>query len=518
VNRPLSSRAREWLFFGLCVAIFLPRAYVAARDVGIIWSDEIFQTLEQGHRVAFGYGLVPWEFRDGVRSWLVPGVIGCAMKLLAALGVASGTSLAAGVKLLFAALAALAFYPLLRIAYAEAGLAAALLLGCAAVAFPAHLIYSGRAMTEVACTPFLTWGLWLLWPWGMGRVGRRVARTGLVRTKSAWAGAGPMFAAGALLGLAALVRYQVGILLPVVAVIVAFRRSLGAAVLVAAGMATLLLLGGLLDWATWGSPFHSLVGYVRSNLGEGGASQWGIAKHGFYLRFMMRANGAFMVLLLLGFVAALRRAWPLALLVLAFFLVHTFIPHKELRFLFPVVPLFLLCAAIGLAALVAKLPFSRGRRLAVAQGLAALLFVGFVARAPGVEFRDIGQRMDAPGHGGPTSDSVWGAYSERIRFFAQAGQSADLCGLAVPNVIGYWTGGYTYLHRPVPLLWYGWHADYEAANYVLLGPGQTMTDPRYHKVAAAGDQVLYRRDGGCAAPPRASAVYGRMSPAGVPGV
>src|ERR1700682_1934770 len=34
--------------------------------------DENFQLLEQAHRIAFGYGVVPWEFRDGIRSPILP--------------------------------------------------------------------------------------------------------------------------------------------------------------------------------------------------------------------------------------------------------------------------------------------------------------------------------------------------------------------------------------------------------------------------------------------------------------
>ena len=34
--------------------------------------DENFQLFEQAHRIAFGYGVVPWEFRDGARSPVLP--------------------------------------------------------------------------------------------------------------------------------------------------------------------------------------------------------------------------------------------------------------------------------------------------------------------------------------------------------------------------------------------------------------------------------------------------------------
>ena len=102
MNGPVNLRKPVWLWLGLCVAILAPRAYLAVHDQGVIWADEIFQTLEQGHRLAFGYGLVPWEYQSGARSWLLPGVIGGFMKLLAKLGLDQGLGLVVGTKLLFA--------------------------------------------------------------------------------------------------------------------------------------------------------------------------------------------------------------------------------------------------------------------------------------------------------------------------------------------------------------------------------------------------------------------------------
>ncbi len=34
--------------------------------------DVIFQYLEQAHRLVYGYGYVPWEYRFGTRNWLLP--------------------------------------------------------------------------------------------------------------------------------------------------------------------------------------------------------------------------------------------------------------------------------------------------------------------------------------------------------------------------------------------------------------------------------------------------------------
>src|SRR5262249_19001948 len=44
--------------------------------------DEVFQTLEQAHRLVFGTGLVPWEFIYGTRSWVLPGALAGLMMLV----------------------------------------------------------------------------------------------------------------------------------------------------------------------------------------------------------------------------------------------------------------------------------------------------------------------------------------------------------------------------------------------------------------------------------------------------
>jgi hypothetical protein len=43
--------------------------------------DEVFQFLEQAHRLVFGQGIVPWEFLVGLRSWLIPLLLAGPMEL-----------------------------------------------------------------------------------------------------------------------------------------------------------------------------------------------------------------------------------------------------------------------------------------------------------------------------------------------------------------------------------------------------------------------------------------------------
>src|SRR5580693_9349596 len=104
---PKAARAERIAIGVILVAAALPRLWAAWVDQGVFWPDELFQNLEQAHRFAFGFGLRPWEFRLGARSWLLPGALGLWMKLLAGLGMDSAPALVRGAKLAMAALSLL---------------------------------------------------------------------------------------------------------------------------------------------------------------------------------------------------------------------------------------------------------------------------------------------------------------------------------------------------------------------------------------------------------------------------
>lgn len=51
------------------------RLWLALTDHGIYWPDEVYQSVEPAHRMAFGYSMVAWEFVVGARNVLLPGLI-----------------------------------------------------------------------------------------------------------------------------------------------------------------------------------------------------------------------------------------------------------------------------------------------------------------------------------------------------------------------------------------------------------------------------------------------------------
>ncbi|MGH7440227.1 MAG: hypothetical protein ACRENE_31430, partial [Polyangiaceae bacterium] len=96
---------------------------------------------------------------------------------------------------------------------------------------------------------------------------------------------------------------------------------------------------GLLDAVTWGAPFHSLVGYLRFNLLEGKAAQFGVEPFTFYAEVAWTSVGLAVIAIGSGLLFESTKALGPVLIVLAYLLAHSLEPHKELRFLLPVVPL-----------------------------------------------------------------------------------------------------------------------------------------------------------------------------------
>ena len=69
------------IFFGLTA-----RIVVAIVSDNIYHPDEVFQILEQAHRAVFCYGIIPWEFRFGTRSWIPPGFVAAILLVCKGLG------------------------------------------------------------------------------------------------------------------------------------------------------------------------------------------------------------------------------------------------------------------------------------------------------------------------------------------------------------------------------------------------------------------------------------------------
>ncbi len=419
--------ARGLLLVALAVGTIL-RVRLALTDDGLYWPDEIFQSLEPAHRLVFGYGFVPWEFIVGARNWALPGLVAGLMGLARALGLDSAGGYLGFIKVSFALLGTATAWGSYRLARVYGAVPLAAAAGAALLALAAvPLYFAPRAMSENASAPAVVLGLALA-------LAPDASRRALVGGAS-------------LLGLAVMLRLQNGIFCVGLVLLLLARRQWRAAGLCLGVLAVWAGLFGLLDKLTWGQWFHSAIVYVDFNLRLRIGTFWGIAPFSYYGRVLLDGmRGVTLVVGVLGLLG-LRRAPGLALLAASFFVLHAYQPHKELRFLVPSFALFAALVGVGMGELLGLLK-SPHPRAGLALGVAA---VGAVSAALSgrLTFGDLGHYEDTRPQLSAYDDS-----GPVNRLLTVAGQRDDLCGLKIEAPVHIaWTGGYSYLHRRVPLYW-----------------------------------------------------------------
>jgi len=159
-------------------------------------------------------------------------------------------------------------------------------------------------------------------------------------------------AAGLALGVAAALRFSEGIfIVPAACQLIGQRRRRAFACCSLAFVAAAAVAVAASDWAYWGRPFFSLQRVIDYTLIQRASSR-GYQPFYEYARFY-RWSDALTVGLALY--AIRLRPWPIAVWTWVPVLLLTTLPHKEVRYLIPVVPFLSMSAAITLWHIVGRL-------------------------------------------------------------------------------------------------------------------------------------------------------------------
>jgi len=436
----------------------------------LAWPDEIFQTLEQGHRLAFGNGITPWEYREGVRSWVLPGVLAGVMRATAFLGPGS-SGYVAGIHW-FLALCSLSPVATAMAWARREGLKHAWLAGVACATWFELVYFSSKALTEVfagyAIAPALYFSV----------KARDSERDALY--------------AGALWGLTLGFRFH---LAPaaLVALIWVGRRDRKRWLSLLIGGGAVLLAFGLVDWATWSYPFQSIVKNFWINVVQKKASWFGESPWYEYLASLALTWGWPAVPLLgLAVFGSLRRGllWQVAL---AIFAVHSAIAHKEYRFLVPFLVVVVLAASLGVLEAIQRSP--RGGWAA-----AAVLLLASAYGARSYDFRTLAPR---PPPGWPPCP-MWTFREGSLRGMELVSTDRSVCGVGVVGVHWAWSGGYTYLHQDVPFFYVPDQLSFQtyqgSFNTVMAADNGPQLGPYQKRRCWGADRCIYQRQGECRPP------------------
>jgi GPI mannosyltransferase 3 len=472
---PAPLGVRRWALAGVVVLAMALRLVPILVTPSLNWADEIFQTTEQAHRLVYGTGLVPWEFQLGIRSWILPGFIAALMEAARVLGDGPDYYIPT-IALAFSALAAAPVICTFFWCERRFGLAGAV-IGATVVATAPEVVYFGdRVLSEVISAHVLIIAAYLL-----DSDDRPSSRARLAL-------------GGALLGLAFALRPH---LAPAVAVIALWpataplRQRLRA--IITGGAATLLLTA-ILDTATLGSPLASIWRYTYYNLFYGVSTTYGVEPWWFYgLAELVVWDLAIVPLLVAIWVGA--RVMPMLLAAaVAYLAVHSGLAHKEYRFLYPAILLLAILAGLGLAQLAASATGWMRMKgwaptAARATSLAATSLIWCVLAVQvwnGVALGNLRQRGNGP-----------------LLAASLVSHAPDLCGLGLFGRNGEdWGiyGGYTYLHRPLPIYWPkdgDEFAERGAAFNFLIATEPPPRPLGFTKVQCFADVCVWHRLGNC---------------------
>jgi hypothetical protein len=400
------------------------RLWIVATHSYVVWPDETFQYLEPAHRLAFGSGVITWEFLDGVRSWFLPGILAGVMWLVALVD-PDPRAYVLIIRLLCVFASLSVPFVAFRLAARRFGPVVALLTGLLCALASEAVYFAPVIMAEPLATDAALLAIWF--------------GDGVGESPPAWR---RLLAAGLLFGLASSLRYQYAPVLGVVALLQHARSPRDLAIVAAGGIAVAVAVLGVLDAMTWGTPFQSVwLNYLR-NATQGVSSAMGAQAWSYYVAYYPAAWGMATAALLACAVLGAVRVPVLAAVVLCTIGLHAMTPHKELRFVFLATACMPMLVGVGLGLLLQRVP--RLRLTGVGAPLAAALAVAISAWTAFATYRDA------------SPADIWHRGRSMLQATAEARVYPGVCGLAIRTAWVYQTGGYTYWHRDLPIYFETW--------------------------------------------------------------
>ncbi|MFL6747794.1 MAG: hypothetical protein ACJ8E6_03765 [Sphingomicrobium sp.] len=402
---------RIWFWALLALAILLRALNFNA--FAMHHPDEVLQYLEPAYRLLTGEGIVTWEYRYGMRGWLLPVLLAGPMALGQAIG---GTALAGIVAARIAA-ALIGLIPV--IAGWHLGRRLSAVHGIVAMAVMAvwyeQIVFSTHLLTESLATSLFL---------------------GAAALVSNTEGRFRVMAGGALLALAVVFRFHYAIAAGVF-VLLALTNDWKRWGWLIMGAMPVIILSGTVDLAMGQWPFEWVWVNVQMNLIEGRAARFGTQEPWYFLQAIWGQWYWLTLPIVLLAMQALGQYRALLYAAIFNLAVHSVIGHKEYRFIELTSAALVLLAAIGSVNVWRWLEQRRGKPYPAIPALSGLLLAWAAASAWLGSGRPLDQWFAERSHG-----------PELVYL---AGRDSRVCGLST-MMVEYWQLSRAYLGRPMPII------------------------------------------------------------------
>lgn len=313
-----------------CASIaFTARTLIAILCPGAWRPDEIFQYMEPAHKWAYNTGIMTWEWRAGIRSWFIPIFIAEIMKIGDLIGINDKIFL---IRECFSFISLSVVISFFWYGWRRSGIYLAWTLGIAAALWPDLASGGIRPLGEFTAGNALAIAVVLLLACRNIENPPKYLLYGL---------------SGFFLGLTISLRFQIA---PAAVLAFLFLPQKNRAKYIVFSFICFLMpivFLGILDKITLGSMFQSIFRNFYYNHTLGVADTFGIKWFGYYFEKYINFWGAMFVFLIIFSVKAKKEECiPLLVGVFVVFY-HSLIPHKEVSFIYPAIPLIVLSSGLG---------------------------------------------------------------------------------------------------------------------------------------------------------------------------
>jgi phosphatidylinositol glycan class B len=443
------------------IALLL-RIATAVYSHSIVHPDEIFQSGEPAHRLVYGYGVVTWEWREGIRSWIFPAFLALIIRGTEWMG-AGSTGYLFGIAVVLSIISLTTVWFGFMWAKRAGGVEGAIIAAGSCAIWYELIVFGSRALTEVVAAHVLLPGLYL----GVyGEVLPEKRR---------------LFLAALLCGVAMSLRIQLVPVAVFAALYFCHRSWRTRWTAIASGLLLPIIVFGIVDAFTWSYPFQSFFRYFWVNLVQARSAVFGIQPWYWYCIELIKHLGPILIFALFG----LRRSPFLGCVALVIVASHSMIGHKEDRFIYPVIPILLTLSGIGVVEIARgssnpeKQPTSYS--IVIAGLIACCLFSGMLSGS----FR------------------YWDRNDGSLVIFDRISTDSRSCGVGIYGFNSFNTGGYTHLHRKIPIFVIPDNAFLDSAwrsfNILLADESLGITSGRFALEECVDGVCAFRRQGPCIA-------------------
>jgi GPI mannosyltransferase 3 len=370
----------------------------------LYYPDELHQSLEIAHKLVTGLGYVPWEYQYGLRSYIFPLTLSLPIKLSYALGITNPAIMhlfPESLLIILSLAIPIAVYYLVKhlLIYQPSHRLTAILPNLAfftAVGWYELIYFSPRGLTEVFTTSLLAICLIII----------------LRQPKY-------KHLASFLVTISILIRPQ---FFPLIFPLMYWQIKLFTLPKFLPGFLLGIVIFGGTDLYFYGSFASSLITNIKLSFLSGVSSEFGRQPWWYYLAQLSVASSGLWVLSLINFKN--RQALMVLISAIALILLHSFIPHKEYRFIFPVIPIFI------------SLFFSSINRLLI--GFLPLLISGLGI----IQFL-------------PYQSWLYGQplllKDPHLDLYQTLAANPNICGIYDPHRLWVYSGGHYHLNRDIPI-------------------------------------------------------------------